>query len=339
MQQSNLSRAVELRPLKDSDKDFELVEKQIGLLWKRELYLPLLRELGVKSTVLKNAKESPLLRAIINGQIQFYRGTFRGRFNAAISKELKAMGAQWDRKTGMFKLPQSSLTLDVRTAISASKIQFETRLARIDKKLAQILPAEVADKLKISEHFDKTLWKVDKEFKGSLRNLTVAPQLTSERRKRLADEWQENMRLWIKDWTQKEIEKLRKDMQESVFAGNRHEAAVKIIQASHDTSINKAKFLARQETRLLLTKFKQTRYEDSGVNEYRWGISNHPIQAKGSPYMKGFVRHDHGMLEGKIFTWNNPPITDTLTGRRNNPAQDYNCRCFAVPIVRFKKGE
>jgi SPP1 gp7 family putative phage head morphogenesis protein len=326
---------MELKPLRDNDKDFEVIEQKIRALFKREIYLPLIRELSDHSDVLLNAK-SGLLEAIRTGRVQFYRGHFSGRFNATISKEIKALGAQWNRKTGTFIIPQSSLSYEVRNAISASFSQFQKKVNIIDRHLAQIVPEEIADKLKLSDHFDSTLWKVDRDFKSSLDGVTISPSLSKPERKRLADEWQNNMKLHIKDWTQKEIVNLRKGMQASVFAGNRRDVAAKTIQESFEVSQNKAKFLARQETRLLLTKFKQIRYEAAGVNEYKWGCANRAHQAAGAPYVKGQVRHDHARLEGKIFRWDNPPITDAK-GSRNNPGQDYNCRCFAIPIVRFKE--
>lgn len=341
MQQSDQIKSVTLRPLKDNDKDFEEIERRIRVIFKQNIYLPLVKLLGAQTKILTNAAFG-LLEAIKSGRIQFYRGTFSGRFNATISKELKALGARWERKTGTFKLPTSSLPIDVRNAISASESYFQAKIAVIDRKLAQLVPEEIADQLKIADHFDKTLWKVEKEFKGSLRNLTLTPQLSDEARLRISKEWENNLKLYIKDWTKENIVSLRKDMQESVFAGNRHEAAIKIIKDGYDVSINKAKFLARQETRLLLTKYKQTRYEDAGVNEYKWGMSNNPVQALGAPYKKGQVRHDHGELakmseKGQTFRWDSPPITNHKTGARNNPGQDYNCRCFAIPVVKFKR--
>lgn len=334
--QSNQIESVDIKPLIDNDQDYEEIEKRIKALFKREIYIPLIKMFGEPSRSLKNSIDD-LLNAIKYGRIQFDRGKFTGRFNSTISKELKSLGAQWDRKQGSWKIPKSSLPLEVRNAISAGVSYFEAKIAKIDQKLSQILPEELADKLNISAHFDKTLWKVDKDFHKSLRNIAITPKLTPEQAARISKDWQHNMKLWIKDWTEKEIVKLREDMQASVFAGNRNEQAIKMIQKSYGSSVDKAKFLARQETRLLLTKFKQTRYEDAGVNEYRWGISNHPIQPKGAPYVKGQVRHDHGVLAGKIFRWNNPPITNQETGARNNPGQDFNCRCFAIPIVKFKK--
>lgn len=330
-------KTVELKPLTDNDKDYEKTEHIIRLLWRRYLYFPLLRELGESRTVLKNTAPQGLIDAIKSGRVQFYRGTFIGRFSATISRELKALGASWDRKTRTWKLPQSSLPIDIRSAISATESSFQDKLARIDERLAQILPVEIADHLNVADHFDTTLWKVDRDFKKSISKISIEPSLSKEQRARIAAEWQNNLKTPIADWTQKEVAKLRKDIRDSVYAGDRNKALLKIIQGSHDSSIAKARFLARQETRLLLTKFKQTRYEDAGVNEYRWGISNNSIAPSvHSPWVRGQVRHDHGVLEGKIFRWDNPPVTNTLTGARNNPGQDYNCRCHAVPIVRFK---
>lgn len=102
-----------------------------------------------------------------------------------------------------------------------------------------------------------------------------------------------------------------------------------MIQDSYDVSANKAKLLALQETSLLMGKFKQVRYADSGVQEYRWGCvagtKNHPVP----PW--------HKALEGKIFRWDGPPITSKLGEpvHRSNSGEDFNCRCFARPIVRF----
>lgn len=316
----------ELRPIKISTEDFEKVEKCIIELFKTELYLPLLKELGYTQKTLKNSNED-LLEALRSGRITFNRGTFSGRFNASISKELKRLGAKWDRQQGTFKILQSSLPIEIRNAIAASEVRFREKIAGIDKKLAQILPDELADKLKVEKFFDTTLWKTDNDFRASVKGITVAPQLTPERRKKIAAEWQNNMKLWIKDWTEKEIKTLRKDVQATVFTGNRYESMVKTIQKSYDVSQTKAKFLARQETSLLMTKFKESRYVDSGVTEYKWGC------VSGSA--KHPVRPMHKALEGKIFRWDNPPITDEK-GNRNNPGQDYNCRCFARPVVRFK---
>jgi SPP1 gp7 family putative phage head morphogenesis protein len=322
-------RIVELPPIRESEEDYETAEKRIRELFRREIYLPLMRLLGGGSGALKNSRED-LTDAIRTGRITFSKGIFTGRFNASISKELKRLGARWDRKTGTWQVSPSSLPREVRESIAASESRFQEKIAEIDRKLAQILPEEIAGRIKLADSFERVLWKTDGKFRQSVKRITVPPQLTPERRKRIAVEWENNLKLYIKDFTEKEIVKLRGEMKKTVFTGNRYESAVKTIQESYGVSANKAKFLARQETSLLMTKFKESRYEDSGVKEYRWGTvagsKLHPVRAA------------HKKLEGKIFRWDNPPIT-TEPGqpvRRNNPGQDYNCRCYARPIVRFK---
>lgn len=323
-----------LKPIKESTEDFEKVEKKIIELFKEQIYFPLLKELDYTRTTLMNAKRTALTEALHGGRITFYHGQFSGRLNAAISRELKAIGAKWDRRQGVFKIPFADLPIDVKNVVAASETRFQQKVAGIDQKLAQMLPEEIADKLKVEKYFDTTLWKTDREFKQTVKDITLAENLTPAARKTIATEWQNNMKLWIKDWTQKEIKSLRKEIRKSVFTGNRYESMIGLIQKSYGVSQNKAKFLARQETSLLMAKFKETRYTAAGVNEYKWGCVKMPHQQKGSKYLPGQVRYDHGILEGKIFRWDNPPVTDDK-GSRNNPGQDYNCRCFAIPVVRF----
>ena len=44
------------------------------------------------------------------------------------------------------------------------------------------------------------------------------------------------------------------------------------------------------------------------------------------------VRPDHARLEGRICSWNDPPVVDLRSGRRAHPSGDYNCRCTAAPF-------
>jgi SPP1 gp7 family putative phage head morphogenesis protein len=324
-----MAKEVQLRPIRESTDDYDRLEAAIRKLFRDKVYLPLLKSLDKPENLLSNSR-SKLAAEVASGRITYDQGRFQGRFSASISKELKDLGARWDKTQGSWIIPRSSLSFDVRSAIDTSLIRFEKKLEQMDRRLAAIVPHQLAEELKSTQYFDTALWKVDQEFRSTLKAITVAPQLTPAQRQRIAEEWQDNLRLWIKDFTQAEIQKLRKDLQKSAMAGNRYESAVKTIQRSYGVTERKAKFLARQETSLLMTKHKQVRYEEAGVKEYRWrcvaGSKNHP------------VRPWHKALEGKVFRWDNPPIT-TEPGqpvRRNNPGQDYNCRCFAQPIVKFK---
>lgn len=322
-------KVIELAPIKESTEDYERIEARIKAVFRKMLYVPLMRELGLPTSTLRNSRDD-LLEALRSGRLTFLDGAFRGKLNATLTRELKALGARWDRRQRLFVLDDASLPRDVWQVVGASEARFAERLASIDRKLSQNLPAEIAESVKVSDLFDSLLWKTDKEVGKTLERITVTPKLTTEQASRIAAEWQNNMDLWIQNFAEKEIVRLRKEMQGNVFAGNRFESAIKSIQRSYGVTQDKAKFLARQETSLLVTKFKETRYTDAGVNEYRWGC------VVGSP--KHPVRPAHKALQGEVFRWDDPPIT-TEPGqpvRRNNPGQDFNCRCFARPILRFK---
>lgn len=328
-------RIVQLNPIKETPQDYEAIEKRIKELLKRTLYFPLLQEFEEPRKTLKNSEED-LIEAIRDGQLFFYRGAFRGKFDSFISSELRALGATWDRKTSSYKIQLGFLPPEVRGAIASTEWRFKEKIRRVDEKLAKILPEEISDRLRLTDLFDRTIWKTERQIQATIRGLVVSPTLTERERQKIAREWSNNARLKIKEWTADEIKKLRADMGKAVLAGNRHEFAVSAIQKSFGVSVNKARFLARQETSLLMTKLKETRYTSAGVHEYTW----HNVA--GSP--KHPVRPRHKFLadeskRGKIYRWDDPPITSEPGDpvRRNNPGQDYNCRCFARPVVRFKK--
>lgn len=332
-------KVIELRPIKESTEDYEAIEKKIRMLLRRELYVPLMRELLMPdNAITQNAapgEYDAIISAIRSGRITFSRGNFYGLFSAQVSKALKSLGAVFDRKTSNFKITIRSLPIEVRAAVESSEHRFADKLQKIDAHLGKIFPENISDKLKVTGNFETAIGKVDADFQRSVKGITIAPTLTSDTKKRIADEWSENMKLWVKDFTEKEIIQLRKDVQKAVLAGNRPESMVKSIQKSYGVSVNKAKFLARQETSLLMTKLKQDRYEAAGVNEYKWGkvagSPNHPVRPAHKALAEASDR-------GKIYRWDDPPIS-TAPGepvRRNNPGQDYNCRCFAKPVVRFR---
>lgn len=322
-----------LQPIKESAANYDRIEKAIKVAFKELLYVPLVKAIALSPFKLLNALDgkSALLSAIESGRIRYEDGVFLGAFNAGISKELKAAGARW--RAGGWGISPKKLTPEMLNAVRLAEGRFAGKVKELARQLedsAKILPAEIAGRIQTAPFMESTLGKVDRQVAKTLQGITVPPQLTDSQRKRIATEWQENLELWITDFAAEEIPKLREQIQKSVFAGNRHKAVVAAIRASYGVTERKAKFLARQETSLLVTKFKETRYTDSGVTEYKWGC------VAGSPNHP--VRPSHKILEGKTFRWDDPPIT-TAPGepaRRNNPGQDWNCRCFARPIVKFK---
>lgn len=322
-------KTIELKPIRESKADWDEVERRLIVLFKTKIYYPVLQEAALPKTLM-NDKDGPVISAIKSGRIQFYRGAFTGKFSGRVSSELKSLGAVWDKKLGVWKLPRSSFTREMRNAVDASETAFARTASKIDSKLAQLLPEEIAEALTVTKIFDQTIWKTEKKFKDSVRGITIAPELTNDEIQRLSKEWAWNLKLFVRDFSEEHIADLREKVQKSVYAGNRRDFLAAQIQKSFGVSVNKAKFLARQETNLLMAKFKQVRYQSAGVNDYKWVCVN------GSPAHP--VRPDHKALgdrskKGETFKWTSPPLK-TKSGPKN-PGEDYNCRCTAVPVVRF----
>lgn len=335
-----MEKLLRLKPIKEEPQHWDEIEKRIKKLFKDEIFLPILSLLNVEKKVL-NSLVDVISRDILSGKIYYSNGSFHGKFNSSTSKQLKELGATWDSKSYAYFIDLSVLPMNIRSTISLAKSKFDEKLKKIDEKLNQINPKIMVGKLNIAPIFDKTLWKVEKEFKKSVENISIVPTLSNEERASIASDWQNNLELYIKNFSQEQIIKLRKDVQDNVFVkGNRREVLIKKFMEEYNVTENKAKFWARQETNLLMAKYKETRYTDAGVDEYEWRCVHMPHQKTANGvYKAGEVRYAHAILEGKIFSWKDPPVTTAPSEpqRRNNPGQDYNCRCFALPIVRFKK--
>ena len=314
----------ELRAIPEPINHYEKIEQAINQLLLSQLYRPVMALLVSETNraVLKNAS-SALLNAILAGRVNYYRGYFKGRISASISKELKALGAVWDRKQGAWKIPSSKLPRDVKMTISLADSKFQEKLKQVDKIISAFVPTNGDFK----KQFEDTVYKVEAAYRATLRGITVAPVLNQQRTEYLAAEYSENMNLEIKKWSQYATDKLRTRVQERALAGQRYDGLADEIQKSYGVSRNKAKFLARQETSIFVAKYTEARYQDAGIDEYTWrcvtGTKNHP------------VRPMHRALNGKTFRWDQPPVVNEK-GERKNPKCDYGCRCEARPIVRFK---
>lgn len=321
-----------LPPIRETGEDFAGIEAQIIKILRKEIYLPLVKEISLivtpRRAIIANAKKvDDLASALRAGRVQYFGGRFTGRFSAGVSRDLMKLGAVWDGKRGAWTIPYAKLSGPMRAMLAESDGKFKKVLEAVDRKLAEILPKAVSENVKIAHFFDRTLFRIDQTFEKQMRGITVVPKLSPEVRLKVAEGYTLDLRKYIEDFTGKEILRLRKQVQESALSGRRYEGLVESIQASYGVSERKAKFLARQETALMMAAFKSARYQEAGVKKYRWEC------VTGSP--KHPVRPMHKALHGKEFTWGSPPITDEK-GNRNNPGQDYNCRCVARPIVSFR---
>lgn len=122
------------------------------------------------------------------------------------------------------------------------------------------------------------------------------------------------------------------DMKEMVYgafdAGMNTTDLAKAIQDIYGTSRQHARFIARDQCAKLNGEIQRQQQLDSGITHYIWSTSDDER-----------VRSCHAELDGKVFSWNDPPEMwyDTkkgrvYTGRFCHPGQDFQCRCVGRPI-------
>jgi SPP1 gp7 family putative phage head morphogenesis protein len=157
--------------------------------------------------------------------------------------------------------------------------------------------------------------------------ITISPKFSEEVSRRIEEEWIKSVPHYLRDWSQEGIKSLRLYIKSCVLSGKRAESLIDYIQENYKVNKETAEFLALQESKRFTVKLQQIRYQEAGVNEYRW------VCVKGTT--KNPVRPMHKKLNGEIFNWDNPPIVNEH-GDRMHPGEDDGCRCCAIPVVKFK---
>jgi SPP1 gp7 family putative phage head morphogenesis protein len=319
---------ITLRPQHLTSRDTADIERQLKRIFWQIIFAPVvavIEQFTRHPTVdgpFENASDVVIIEAIREGRVQYLDGVFSGQFSAAIGRELRSLGAAFDKRSKVYRLDTGRVPAWVRAEASS----YQERARRCHEFAVAKLNETQENLNKAVDIFTvdptETLSEIEKGFQVSARALTVMPSLSQHSKENLAAAYTQNMKLWIKDWSNESIEKLRGTVQLNAQAGYRFASLAAGIKQQYGVSASKAKFLAGQETRLFMANYRQERFTAAGVNKYRWS-SSHDVR----------VRHDHRKLDGRIFSYDDPPVVDEATQRKGNPGTDYGCRCVDIPVV------
>lgn len=313
------------------DSDFKALETKLekDLFWI--LFQPLvsvLKEMDPSRSDLKkfdrmqNTAEDALRTALQTGSLQYSDGQFTGAISATISLALRQLGARRDRRTGNYALDPTKAPAWLRAETSL----FQEKARQAHEKLKKILDMmadtsdELTDKL---EFVGLEPWaQAEKNWRQAALKVGLHPELRAPAQKKLAEEYNRNLKLKVKEFSKKAILDLRDDVEENAQAGLRFSTLIDRLERRHEITRTKAKFLARQETALYMSKFRKAQFGEMGITHYRWMVTHDDK-----------LRDAHKDLHNRIFRYDDPPIVDPHTGRRANPGEDFNCRCVDQPIV------
>jgi SPP1 gp7 family putative phage head morphogenesis protein len=122
-------------------------------------------------------------------------------------------------------------------------------------------------------------------------------------------------------------------VREAQSTGLRAERLRENILESFDVSKSRATLIARDQTLKANADMTQLRQQRAGVTDYIWSCSQDE-RVRGRPGGKwANTDSDHWSLDGQRFSWLQAPVTNPVTGARNHPGKDFQCRCVALPVT------
>jgi SPP1 gp7 family putative phage head morphogenesis protein len=302
------------------------VEAQIQALWWDHVFGPMFSVLDMAKPF-KNANVSALLDAMDRGAIFYDSGVFSGAFDARTSKELSQFATFDGRSRTWLGMPPPQVIAE------AARIKFESK--RLNERIATMVPKfqdAVDQALKdIAFPMNTVIVDLARQAQVDMVDLSVMPELTEEAAARLAQNYNESQVLNIKDWSPEQTERLRAVIERNVRSGYNVNELRALIMAEWGVSSNKARFLARQETSLFVSDFRDERYQSAGVEEYVW-FSAHDSRCREANKYGGPAHGPGGPLHGHTFRFDDPPVSGTRS-ERENPGRPFGCRCIAKPIL------
>lgn len=136
-------------------------------------------------------------------------------------------------------------------------------------------------------------------------------------------EWAEYNVSLIQTIPEEALDRMREIVYQGFTDGRTTTSMIKEMQRAYGISRRRAELIARDQTAKLNGQIQQAQQQDAGIQEYIWYTTG-----------DNRVRSSHAALNGKKFSWNNPP--DVGHGRRCHPGEDYQCRCIGRPVFNSK---
>lgn len=310
------------------------IEKYLKQYLFQTFYLPMLAIIREQSGIdIKLNAISNIVSSLKSGKITYDNGEFKGAFNIGVSKALNKF-ADFDDRSKSWKVKNVSL---IPANINAAIVEVSAKNESVDKELNSLfdnLEDRFNDDIdpELKTPIEKTIDQMQDQMQDDVKGLGIQLTMTPDQRQAIVDDYNINQDLNIKDWNFDQVQRLRDTILKIRETGYNKINLKQLIEREWDVSSNKAKFLARQETSLFLSKFRREQSKHAGIRKYKWSTSgDERVRPEdGSKFTPG---NNHKRLHGKVFSYGDPPIVDTKTGRRAEPGEDFNCRCVAIPVA------
>lgn len=142
----------------------------------------------------------------------------------------------------------------------------------------------------------------------------------------LGDFYVEQLKKWIEENVglissipEDTLEKMKDIVYDGFANGKTTTRMVREIQRAYSINRRRAELIARDQTAKLNGQIQKAQQQDAGITEYIWSDCGDEK-----------VRRSHRELNGKKFSWDDPP--ENSDGRKCHPGQDFQCRCIGRPV-------
>lgn len=267
-----------------------------------------------------------IIEALHKGDLYYVNDLFiskSGKFSNKISLELEKLGAKYSKRENGYKLLKDKIPQQMLVAIAQRQGLAQYKIETVKRFLLEVeqnLPY-IIDSLIFNDEVITIIDDVGKQISKNVKSLNIIePELDENQKLDIAKSYTTNMRFYIKNWAFNRIPEMRKKVEQAVLEGYREDKVQKMLEQEYGIAKRKAKFLAQNETSIMLANLKRTMYTKMGFDKFIWKTR-----------MDGLEREDHKKLNNKIFRFDDPPIIDSRTGRTGLPGEDYNCRCLLLP--------
>lgn len=316
--------ATVIKPTRIKNSYFKLIEKALfSYLWEG-IYKPLFDIIQMKPKAVNS--DNTIIEALKNGKIYYIEGGFKAKdkFTNAQSLQLEKWGAKWDSWQKMYRIPFDKLPKSVLVALSENKIMTQNKINAIQDYLRELqanIPYLI-DSMIFDKEIVTILDDAGNEIQKTVKHLNIIePELSEQQKQQIAINYTNNIRQYmIKDFAEDRIPLMRQKIMESTLKGYRLDKVEKILQQEFGFMASKAKFLAVNETNIMLAEFNRTQYQAMGFDKFIW-------QTRADSRVRDLHQH----LNGTVWRYDDPPVIDERTGQKGLPGETYNCRCVALP--------
>ena len=315
-------------------KLLEQLEDKVEDYIRQALFQKIFDILEEDSNELQNAdnnKINIIIKALRDGLIYFDGHYFKPKekFGVRVAKEFQKLGAVL--KNGGYKLPDKlgDPTIElIKTEVEKQRKITADKLEKVNEYLLEV--TDYYADMDISEEVGAIIDSLGKSVKGSLG---IQYDLDAYTRNRLVESYVLNIQKYSKFLLNKANIELKTYVAAQATTLNLTTKALgKLIEERYGIAARHARFIAHQEAHMAKEQMNRTGAEKLGFRHYVWQtVGDYRVRPAGGP--NNYMGDNHRRLNGKVFSFDEPPIVDRIKGKRCNPSEDFGCRCTARVII------